>query len=53
MHIVGISATLKLQAVVINIVSASAEQVVLLSNFFVNLGLVLVQTIMWNICGTT
>ena len=53
MHIVGISATLKLQTVVINVVGASAEQVVSLSNFFVNLGSVPVQTVVWNICGTS
>ena len=53
MQLVGISAALKLQAVVINVVGASAEQVVSLSNFFVNLGSVPVQTVVWNICGTS
>ncbi len=53
MQLVGISAALKLQTVVINVVGASAEQVVSLSNFFVNLGSVPVQTVVWNICGAS
>ncbi len=38
---------------VINVVGARAEQVVSLSNFFVDLGSVPVQTVVWNICGTS
>jgi hypothetical protein len=50
MQLVGIGA-LKLQAVVINVVVASAEEIVSLSNFLVDLGSVPVQTVVWNICG--
>jgi hypothetical protein len=50
MQLVGIGA-LKLQSVVINVVVASAEEIVSLSNFFVDLGSVPVQTVVWNICG--
>lgn len=53
MQLVGIGTALKLQAVVINVVGASAEQVVSLSNFFVNLDSVPVQTVVWNTCGTS